>query len=70
METTIGFRATTLGTILGCVGAILGLYKDNEKQNRNYRNYRGYIGIILLPSVTHYNKKLTSLLKISVNARS
>ena len=63
METTIGFRATTLGTIFG---VMLGLYRDNGKENGNYRNYRGYIGIVLLLSVS----QLTSLLKISVNARS
>ena len=25
---------------------ILGLYRDNGKENGNYRAYRGYIGII------------------------
>ena len=25
------------------IGVILGLYKDNGKENGNYRDYRGYI---------------------------
>ena len=25
-------------------GVILGLYRDNGKENGNYRHYRGYIG--------------------------
>ena len=40
METTI---------IYGCIGVIygliLGLYRDNGKENGNYRNYGGYIGV-------------------------
>ena len=27
-------------------GYILGLYRDNGKENGNYRNYRDYIGLI------------------------
>ena len=30
----------------GIIGVILGLYKDNGKENGNYRYYRGYIGIM------------------------
>ena len=29
------------------IGAILGLYWDNGKENGNYRDYRVYIGVIL-----------------------
>ena len=30
------------------MGVILGLYRDNGKQNGNYKGYRGYIGIVVL----------------------
>ena len=36
----------TTGIIGAYVGVILGLYRDNGKENGNYRDYRGYVGVI------------------------
>ena len=34
---------TTIMGSLGIIWYILGLYRDNGKENGNYRDYRGYI---------------------------
>ena len=51
METTIlglGFRVGIMENQMeGYIGIILGLYRDNGKENGNYYNglYRGYMGV-------------------------
>ena len=32
--------------VLGFMGVILGVYRDNGKEDGNYRDYRDYIGVI------------------------
>ena len=39
-------NGTGAGVIMGYIGDMLGLYRENGKYNGNYYNTIGYIGVI------------------------